>query len=448
MFAGAYYILDLYLSNNDIETVSNDLFTGLDSLKHIYLDGNPLGTVPRDLFSGMTSLELISFWNTGLTTVHKNLFRGLTNLISVRLGHNEIVHIPNTLFPNGSKIIYLDLRRNNLGRIPVNSLNNLNKLQTLQMSGNDLGRINVDTFDNLTSLRYLDLADCNLTAINEGLFDSLRALEVLLLNDNSITSLPMGIFKNNMKLRSLKLQDNNLRRMPNDAFKGLVDMKVLDLEDNSVAIKFPVSLVEVSDNTFKVSVPYGATFTFDVPLRLTNCTLSSDTVTVPIGTTESPVITVTHENVNRNAKVTLGRLPTPPQNLDANWRIHIFHTGYILSPGVKKLTFDEEDGRSANGIPDISKVSPNFPNPFNPETWIPYQLAKPANVSITIYDSRGIVVREIPLGRKSAGYYLDRTRAAHWDGRNTTGEYVSTGVYFYQFITGNKSMIRKMVILK
>ena len=353
-FAGMSNLLDLYLSNNDIETVSNDLFTGLDSLKHIYLDGNPLGTVPRDLFSGMTSLELISFWNTGLTTVHKNLFRGLTNLISVRLGHNEIVHIPNTLFPNGSKIIYLDLRRNNLGRIPVNSLNNLNKLQTLQMSENNLGRINADTFNSLTSLRYLHLDNCNLDSIHLGLFDSLRALEILALNNNNIPLLPIGIFKNNRKLRTLDLTHNNLRRMPNDAFKGLVDMKILELEDNKVdPLKFPVSLVKVSDNTFKVSVPYGATFTFDVPLRLTNCTLSSDTVTVSIGKTESPVITVTHENVNRNAKVTLGRLPTPPQNSEVHWQTHIFHAGYSLSPVVKKLTFEEEDDRSGNGIPDI-----------------------------------------------------------------------------------------------
>ena len=64
-----------------------------------------------------------------------------------------------------------------------------------------------------------------------------------------------------------------------------------------------------------------------------------------------------------------------------------------------------------------------------------------------IYDIRGSVVRDITLGIKSAGYYTDRNRAIHWDGRNSTGERVSTGVYFYQFKTDDMSVLRKMVIL-
>ena len=90
----------------------------------------------------------------------------------------------------------------------------------------------------------------------------------------------------------------------------------------------------------------------------------------------------------------------------------------------------------------------NFPNPFNPETWIPYQLAKPSDVTITIYNGRGIVVRQLKLGHRSAGIYRSRSRAAHWDGINALGESVASGVYFYTFTAGDFSATRKMLILK
>ena len=99
-------------------------------------------------------------------------------------------------------------------------------------------------------------------------------------------------------------------------------------------------------------------------------------------------------------------------------------------------------------VPDATYLLPNYPNPFNPETWIPYQLATPSDVKITIYDTRGVVVRHLDLGHQLAGTYTNRTRAAHWDGCNAQGERVASGVYFYQLLTDEISLMRKMVILK
>ena len=98
--------------------------------------------------------------------------------------------------------------------------------------------------------------------------------------------------------------------------------------------------------------------------------------------------------------------------------------------------------------PNTTALYPNYPNPFNPETWIPYQLAAPSDVKITIYDTRGGVVRQLALGHQPAGTYTNRTRAAYWDGRNALGEYVASGIYFYQLQTDNVSPLRKMLILK
>ena len=98
--------------------------------------------------------------------------------------------------------------------------------------------------------------------------------------------------------------------------------------------------------------------------------------------------------------------------------------------------------------PGETRLLSNYPNPFNPETWIPYQLSQGAEVSITIYDRTGATVREIALGQKAAGYYADRGRAAYWDGRNDGGESVASGIYFYQLRTGDYAALRRMVIIK
>ena len=99
-------------------------------------------------------------------------------------------------------------------------------------------------------------------------------------------------------------------------------------------------------------------------------------------------------------------------------------------------------------IPAETALLRNYPNPFNPETWIPYQLAHAADVTLTIYDTEGVMVRQLDLGYQQAGYYTNRTRAAYWDGRNHLGESVGSGIYFYQLRAGDYSTTRKMVILK
>ena len=90
----------------------------------------------------------------------------------------------------------------------------------------------------------------------------------------------------------------------------------------------------------------------------------------------------------------------------------------------------------------------NFPNPFNPETWIPYQLAKPAEVTITIYAIDGQVVRRLVLGHQTEGMYQSRSRAAYWDGKNAFGEPVASGVYFYRLTASDFSATQKMLIRK
>ena len=99
-------------------------------------------------------------------------------------------------------------------------------------------------------------------------------------------------------------------------------------------------------------------------------------------------------------------------------------------------------------IPKETALLANYPNPFNPETWIPYQLAEAGEVEILIFDVSGIGVRRLVLGHQPAGDYTPRRRAAYWDGRNALGERVASGTYFYTLIAGDFTVTRKMLILK
>jgi len=106
-------------------------------------------------------------------------------------------------------------------------------------------------------------------------------------------------------------------------------------------------------------------------------------------------------------------------------------------------------GRVLEGaIPITTELLPNYPNPFNPETWLPYQLATVADVQISIYDINGMLVRSLDLGHQKAGYYAEKEDAAYWDGRSTTGERVSSGLYFYYLKTDEFSSVKRMTILK
>ena len=99
-------------------------------------------------------------------------------------------------------------------------------------------------------------------------------------------------------------------------------------------------------------------------------------------------------------------------------------------------------------IPEETALLANYPNPFNPETWIPYQLAESAEVMLTIYDLNGKIIRRLAMGYQAAGMYRSRSRAVYWDGRNQLGEPVASGLYFYTLTTGDFTATRRMLILK
>ena len=155
------------------------------------------------------------------------------------------------------------------------------------------------------------------------------------------------------------------------------------------------------------------------------------------------------------------------------WEVHtgqlltIFegHTAVAFSPDGSRLASGHGDHmvqlwdvapyitlptaiQSSSPLPAQTTLLANYPNPFNPDTYIPYQLHQPAQVRLTIYDIRGALIREIDLGYRAAGQYLTSARAAHWDGRNQKGQRVASGVYLYRLQAGPVAHVRKMVVIK
>ena len=123
----------------------------------------------------------------------------------------------------------------------------------------------------------------------------------------------------------------------------------------------------------------------------------------------------------------------------------------LLPPEVKDSLlryFSAFGNDAAWRVPIETALLPNYPNPFNPETWIPYQLSEPTDVTVSIYSVTGTLVRRLALGHQAAGVYQSKNRAAYWDGRNRSGEPVSSGVYFYTLTAGNYSATRKMLVGK
>ena len=196
--------------------------------------------------------------------------------------------------------------------------------------------------------------------------------------------------------------------------------------------------------------------------------------TVKSETTE-PEPTYANEDVNRDGVINNDDLTAIANNLGATPKGDIQHydvdgdgdidtadfqqvlnsVGANAAPAARSLTEPRLPQKELvepllvpGRIPRVTALLPNYPNPFNPETWIPYHLANDAEVVLTIYAADGDTVRRLELGHQTAGVYQSRAKAAYWDGRDALGFPVSSGVYFYTLSTGDFSATRKMLIAK
>ena len=276
-------------------------------------------------------------------------------------------------------------------------------------------------------------------------------------------------------LTELDLHDNHISDI--SALTNLVNLTVLDLSGNHILDFSPIA--GLIDNLTE----YNDSNQTDPPIRAAD--LNRDGV---VNLTDLILVALNYRNpdfadsarfgvypdVNEDGVIDVKDLVAVAAEIDANAAAPTLRNNSVEVSNltVKKLTqwihlakqLEVQEPRRRKGIavleqilaslihsealPKETTLLANYPNPFNPETWIPYQLSEDSPVSISIYDTTGQLVRTLSLGFQSAGFYNSQGRAAYWDGCNALGERVASGIYFYQLTTPSFQQTRRLVIVK
>ena len=484
----------LNLSANDITELPSDVFSGLSNLRTLQLGSNANESgqnlrLDKDVFDGLSSLTTLELYNNNIRSLNKDIFDDLTSLQTLELNWNSIKILNRDIFENLTSLRTLLLYENAFHNLEIREdiFDGLSSLQTLELSSNDLSSLPSDIFDGLSSLTRLDISHNKLSSLPSDVFDGLTSLTEIDLvsqldgNTKTLSSLPSNIFsglsslstlrleRNSLStapsfsglssLSTLRLQNNNISSLPDGIFEGVSLLSLLWLQRNAVdPLPINISLEKVGTDQVKAKAHTGAPFEMNIEVSVTNGLLAGDgtILTIPAGALESSSVTVTR-TAGTTAAVTvdISVLPDIPSDLiPGSLHIDSYHRGYTLAKSATGLPL--EITAAVGGAPQLTKdaapaetaLLSNYPNPSNPETWIPYQLAKPTDISLTIYNVRGVVVRKLALGHQRAGFYYSRSRAAYWDGKNEFGESVASGVYFYVFKAGEYTALRKMLIRK
>ena len=371
--------------------------TGLEhatSLSYLFLEVNSISDISA--LSGLTSLTRLSLDGNSISDI--SALSGLTSLTFLTLEGNTISDI--SAVSGLTSLTFLSLSANTIS--DISAVSGLTSLTTLSFEGNTIS--DISAVSGLTSLSYLHLTANTISDISavSGL-TSLKGL-YLFINTISDISAVSGL----TSLRDLSLEGNTISDI--SAVSGLTSLIFLSLSDNTISDISAVSgltsltLLYLHNNTISdVSAVSGLT-------SLTELSLSGNSIT-----DLAPLRTLKANNPSVDIDIDINPIGGAP---------------------------------SLPVLPAETALLSNYPNPFNPETWIPYQLAKSADVTLTIYDIKGREVRRLALGHRPAGFYRSRGRAAHWDGRNQIGEKVATGLYFYTLTTGEFTATGKMLIQK
>ena len=412
--------------------------TSLTSLTFIISGHSELTDITP--LSGLVNLERLNLQQDG-NIIDISALSGLINLEWLHLSDNSIIDISG--LSNLSNLTTLYLASNAIN--DVNALSGLSNLTTLYLASNAINDVNA--LSGLSNLTYLSLLE---NAINDvSALSSLSNLEVLSLINNSISDVsPLSGLVNLTRLR-----------LAGNPILDTSPLYPLTQQDPPVDIDIAVSQyapwdvnedgnVDVTDTTL-VTAALGQSGA-DIVNSRTDVN-GDDTVDAD----DLLLVTDNLDDAENASPATLSAIvnlvdPTVLESLDRN----------VLQAQLQILRA-ESDGsvKYQNAIalleaflaatrPEETVLLANYPNPFNPETWLPYHLANASNVRITIYDTRGVVVRRLDLGHQREGYYTSRSRAAYWDGRNHVGERVASGIYFYELAADDISLLRKMVILK
>jgi len=431
--AGLTGLTSLNLSGNGVTSVA--ALEKLTSLTTLDLSDNALTDISVVAnFTGLTTLNL-----SGNSITDISALAALTRLTVLNLNGNSI----SDFTPLTGLTALTTLELGGTGMSSLNAISGLTELTTLNLSENTVS--NLTGLNGLTKLTTLELADNVIDTVSS--LTSLTVLTLLDLTDNGITD--VGPLADLAKLETLRLMGNPiLNTAPLYPLTQRVQAVDIDIEVS----QYPPwdvnadGIVDAADAAL-VTAALGQTGDAIVNPRTD---VNGD------GTVDNADLTLVTDNLvgvaaAPAAENLLSLLDAKTlRTLDRETLETYLHQLRVESDGSLKYrnAIAMLEGLLAALRPTETRLLANYPNPFNPETWLPYELAVDSSVEIFIYDARGVLVRQLALGHQPAGYYVAKSRAAYWDGRNKHGERVSSGVYFYQLRAGDVSQLRKMVILK
>ena len=495
----------LDLSFNGITSLPDGIFDELTALEELDLGVNEFTTLPADIFDDLSSLKILAivgsrhFSDNQLTSLPEGIFDGLTSLEEIDLEGNLLTSLPDDVFDENTSLIYIRLTNNKIASLSSGVFDELTELTTLYLEINKLTSIPDDVFDKNTKLTDVNLTWNELTSLPDGIFDELTELLGIRVSSNELTSVPDGIFDNNTNLTVIDLSYNEFTSLPSDLISSLTNLTHVNISHNNLTalpdgflvgltqlenfrcgdqgeddndILIEVTLQKVADGQFKAVCPVGVPFKTIPELLITNGAVDPDEITmfevngvqdtiiddlqIPVGHSESGIVDVLRTSG------TTGSVTVDIKYVVYHRIAYSFGEKLFINPNDGYELVRDPDTLPIEVIPEVDNMAPrnnpstpenttlltNYPNPFNPETWIPYQLSESADVTLTIYNMRGVVVRKLALGHKKAGYYTNKSRAAYWDGKNSIGESVAAGVYFTTFKAGDYTATRKMLIRK
>ena len=400
----ALQYLDLsynYSSNSDISPLED-----LTALQYLDLQGNSISDIsPLEDLTALTTLYLVGN--------------------SIYLEGNSISDI--SPLEDLTALQYLDLYDTSIS--DISPLKDLTALTTLVLVGASIS--DISPLEDLTALQYLDLQGNSISDISP--LADLTALTKLVLPYNFISDI--SPLENLTALTKLVLPYNFISDI--SPLENLTALQYLDLQGTSISDISPLENLTALTRLYLVDNSISDISPLENLTALTRLGLLGNSIS-DISPLEN-LTALTRLYLRGNPISDYGplrRLKAAIQAAGGNLRLDITIAAPAPSVQVSPV------------IPDNTALLTNFPNPFNPETWIPYQLAKPAEVTLTLYDIRGVVVRRLKLGYQAAGFYQSRSRAIHWDGRNSIGEKVASGVYFYTLTAGEFTATQKLLILK
>ena len=472
--------LDLHRNKriSDVSPLKN-----LTNLRHLSLRGNIISDMSplKDLatltflhigynnisdLSPLKDLTTLTFLNLDDNRISDlSPLKDLPNLTELHLDDNNISDM--TPLKDLTTLTFLNINDNRIS--DLSPLTNLTNLTSLNLHGNGIPDISL--IKSLINLRVLRLHENQISDLSP--LKNLTNLSVLTLHENQISDLfPL---KDLTSLTKLDLHKNKISDV--SPLKGLINLTVLDLSDNQISDFSPlVGLIgnlkkyDASDQTTPLIKPEdvnrdGIVDVTDLVLVAINYRNQNfaDYASFDIypdingdGIVDVSDLVAVAAEINPDAAApTLNGNPAERAELSAKKLTQWIQLAKLLNvqePYLQKgITVLEQllgTLTSLEAQPKKTALLANYPNPFNPETWIPYQLANPTAVNISIHSADGNLIRTLVLGQLAAGVYHNKSRAAYWNGRNDQGERVASGLYFYTLTAGDFTATRKMLIMK